>query len=413
MSSRLVRIQLVVFALVALLGIVYVGAKYVRLDKLLGFGEYMVYVDLDDSGGIFTNAEVTYRGVPVGRVGDLSLTEDGVRVQLRLDSGGPDIAASSRAVVANRSAIGEQFVDLQPDTVDAPFLEDGSIITDTEIPVPIETVLMSVDGLVQSVPLEPLRIVVTELGSALDGRGEDIGRLADSLSTLTEAGLEALPQTVTLIRDTRTVLDTQSDQASSIRQFSNDLDLVTAQLRSSDPDLRAIIDNGTPASDELGALVAEGGPALTKNLENLAALASSLAPQAIALQPLLTFLPGIAAGASTIAPGDGTVHQGLVLETNNPPTCTIGYEGTYEILKQMKAEDPNFDDTQQDFPFNTNANCNVPQGSVTGVRSANRIVYADPATSQPWDMTPKVDPDKLDLNPIATQLAPLVGVTPR
>ena len=42
-----------------------------------------------------------------------------------------------------------------------------------------------------------------------------------------------------------------------------------------------------------------------------------------------------------------------------------------------------------------------------------RVVYADPDTIQPWDFKPKVDPDKLNLNPIATQLAPLLGVTPK
>jgi phospholipid/cholesterol/gamma-HCH transport system substrate-binding protein len=29
---------------------------------------------------------------------------------------------------------------------------------------------------------------------------------------------------------------------------------------------------------------------------------------------------------------------------------------------------------------------------------------------QPWDNTPKKDPDKLNLNPIATQLAGLLGI---
>lgn len=80
----------------------------------------------------------------------------------------------------------------------------------------------------------------------------------------------------------------------------------------------------------------------------------------------------------------------------------------------MKRQDPNFDDTQQDFPYNTKANCDAPpQGSVTGVRSADRIVFADPDTIQPWDFKPKVMPDTLNLNPIATQLAPLLGVTPK
>lgn len=415
MRSKVVKFQLVAFIVVAVLGLTYVGAKYVRLDNLLGFGQYSVDAQFTDGGGIFTNAEVTYRGVPVGRVGEMSLTADGLIVELKLDSSGPDIPASAKAVVANRSAIGEQYVDLRPDTDQGPFLEDGSVITNdhTDIPIPVNEVLMSVDGLVKSVPVEDLRVVVQELGTALDGKGDSLKQLADSLSTLTQAGVEHLPQTLSLIRDSRTVLDTQSEQSSAIREFSAGLEAVTAQLRSSDPDLRLLIDNGIPASREVGQLVTDAGPGLTTDLTNLAAFGRTLAPQAMALQPLLIFLPGLAAGASTIAPGDGTVHQGLVLETNRPPPCTIGYEGTYEILEEMKRKDPNFDDTQQYFPFNTEASCDVPQGSVTGVRSASRIQFADPAIPQPWDNKPKVDPDKLNLNPIATQLAPLLGVTPK
>ncbi|AOW94889.1 mammalian cell entry protein [Rhodococcus sp. WMMA185] len=394
---------------------VYVGGKYVRLDNLLGFGEYDVNAQFKDSGGIFTNAEVTYRGVPVGRVGDLSLTPTGVNVQLKISNSWSEIPASAKAVVANRSAIGEQYVDLQPDNDEGPFLRDGSEIEEgnTFTPVPVEQLLMATDTLVKSVPIDPLRTVVTELGAAFDGKGDDLQTLADSLSALSRDGLDVLPETLSLIGDSETVLATQTDQSSAIAQFSSDLDAVAAQLRSSDPDIRSIIDQGTPASDEIGRLVSETGPSLTTDLTNLAAVAEELGPRAVALRPLLIFLPAIAGAAGTVAPGDGTVHQGIVLETNNPPSCTIGYEKTYEILAEMKRQDPNFDDTQQDFPFNTEASCDVPQGSVTGVRSADRIVFADPDTIQPWDFKPKVMPDTLNLNPIATQLAPLLGVTPK
>lgn len=103
-TSRLViRWQLIGFVLVAVMGLVYVGANYVRLDNLLGFGEYTVNLELETSGGIFTNAEIAYRGVPVGRVGDMSLAADGVVVESRIDKSAPDIPASAKAVVANRS----------------------------------------------------------------------------------------------------------------------------------------------------------------------------------------------------------------------------------------------------------------------------------------------------------------------
>ncbi|MGK2240056.1 MAG: phospholipid/cholesterol/gamma-HCH transport system substrate-binding protein, partial [Rhodococcus sp. (in: high G+C Gram-positive bacteria)] len=197
------------------------------------------------------------------------------------------------------------------------------------------------------------------------------------------------------------------------KQFSTDLDALTAQLRTSDPDIRRVIDNGIPASEQVGSLVTEAGPALTTNLSNLSAVAAAAAPTLPSLQPFLLFLPALAGAAPTVAPGDGTVHLGLVLETNNPLSCTVGYEGTMAILDEMKRKDPNFDDTTQNFPLNTAANCQAPQGSETGVRSANRIAFADPNTSQPWDGKPKVDPDKLNLNPIATQLAPMLGATPK
>ncbi|MEE2031922.1 MlaD family protein [Rhodococcus chondri] len=415
MRSRLVKVQLVLFLVIAVAGVVFVGARYVRLDNLMGFGQYTVDARFPNSGGVFSNAEVTYRGVPVGRVGNLSLTSDGVNVELKLDNGGPPIPASARAVVANRSAIGEQYVDLRPPNAEGPFLGEGSVIESTadDIPVAVEDLLLSANGLVHSVPTDALRTVVTELGTAFDGRGDDLQVLVDSLEGLSESGVQYLPQTVALIRDSRTVLDTQSEQSSAIQQFSSDLDLVTAQLRDSDPDLRRLIDTGTQAGDQLTQLVADSGPGLTANLTHLAAFGEKLAPQALALQPLLAFLPAVAGSSPTVAPGDGTVKQGIVLETNNPPSCTVGYEGTYAILDEMQAQNPHFDDTQQDFPLNTNASCEVPQGSVTGVRSANRIVFGDPATIQPWDFIPKKDPDKLNLNPIATQLAPLLGVTPK
>jgi phospholipid/cholesterol/gamma-HCH transport system substrate-binding protein len=413
--SKLVSTQLILFVVIAVLGLVYVGAKYVRVDQLFGFGQYTVTGQFADSGGIFSNAEVTYRGIPVGRVGELKLTEQGVDVELKLEKSAPDVPADTIAVVANRSAIGEQYVDLQPRTDQGPFLQDGDVILqdDTSIPTPVESLLKNVKTLADSVPVDDLHTVVTELGTGFAGTGDSLQQLVTSLDSFSEDGLANLPQTLTLIRDSRVVLDTQSEQSSSIQQFSSDLDLVTAQLRSSDPDIRRLIDNGLPASDQVGALVDQAGPGLTTNLTNLAGVTSALSPRTFALRPLLQFLPALAQGANSASPGDGTIHFGIALEVNNPPSCTQGYEGTQAILDAEYAKNPDFDPTQQDFPLNLDANCTVPQGSLTGVRGANSVRFADPQTVQPWDDKPKVAPDPLDLNPIATQLAALLGVTVR
>lgn len=138
MVSRAQRIQLTALIILAVVGISFVGARYARLDALLGFATFTVTAEFSDSGGIFRNAEVTYRGIPVGRVGELSLTDAGIDVDLLIDRDAPAVPADTRAVVANRSAIGEQYVDLQPRSNTEPYLANGSRIglADTGIPTP-------------------------------------------------------------------------------------------------------------------------------------------------------------------------------------------------------------------------------------------------------------------------------------
>lgn len=130
--------------------------------------------------------------------------------------------------------------------------------------------------------------------------------------------MNTLPQTLTLIRDSRVVLDTQSGQASAIGQFSRNLDKVTAQLRSNDPDLRRLIDTGAAASTELGAFTTESSPAVTANLSALAGVSAALSPRMWALRPVLFLLPALAMGARSVTPGDNTLHLGLVGEVDNP-----------------------------------------------------------------------------------------------
>ena len=72
--------------IITLIGVSYVSAEYVGLTKnCFGSDGCTVHADFPDSGGIFTNAEVTYRGVTVGKVGALHLIRNGVRVDLELD----------------------------------------------------------------------------------------------------------------------------------------------------------------------------------------------------------------------------------------------------------------------------------------------------------------------------------------
>ena len=413
MITRFIKIQLIVFAVIGVLAIVYVGANYARLDRLLGFGTYPVTVEMgDSSGGIFTKSQVTYRGVAVGEVSNMTLTEKGVNVELKLDSRGPKIPASAVAVVSNRSAIGEQFLDLQPTSGSGPYLAKGSVITKYELPPVLQDVMTDVIKLTESVPVEDLTTVVTELGKAFDGQAENMDRLVSALITLAKSGHENLGDTISLIQNSNVVLGTQAAQSDEILSWAKNLELVTATLASADPAVRRILTNGPLTATQLSSFLQENGGDATTLIHQLGETMHTVEPAAFATGATMAMLSALSAGGHSAAPGDGQIHFGIVLETNNPPTCTKGYESTKAIIAEMKRKNPNFDINYDDFPFNKEANCEVEVGNPTSVRGANRAALANPEIPQPWDNLPKKDPDKLNLNPLATQLAWLMGVHP-
>lgn len=364
MITRTVRIQLAAFAALTAVGVSYVGARYTGLvDAVLDRG-YTVRAELADSGGVFEGAEVTYRGVPVGRVGELRLTgRDGVSVDLDVEDGAR-IPADTVAVVANRSAVGEQYVDLQPRGTGGPYLRDGSVIArgDTRVPLPTTDVVLSLDRLVNSVGKKDLRITVDELGKAFAGTGPELARLVDSGNSLVESASESLPQTVALIEDSRKVLGTQAEQGSAIRSFSRDLAALTAELKSSDGDIRRLVGAGAPAAQEVDALLTETRPHLPVLLGNLISGGQITVARLPGVEQALVTFPVVVAGSYTVIPGDGTTHFGMVANADDPPACRQGY-GT-------QRRDPS--DTA-DRPANTGAHCSAPRGGPTSVRGAQNV----------------------------------------
>src|SRR3546814_12241390 len=82
MITKRTKIQLVIFVVITLVGVTFVGARYARLDRLFYDATYTVTAHFKDSGGIFSVAEVSSLGATIGRVGALVLTEEGVAVNL-------------------------------------------------------------------------------------------------------------------------------------------------------------------------------------------------------------------------------------------------------------------------------------------------------------------------------------------
>ncbi|MFT4298605.1 MAG: MlaD family protein [Aeromicrobium sp.] len=306
MITRLTKIQLLAFVIVTLFGVSLVGARYAQLDRLFVDRTYDVSVDLEDSGGIFAGAEVTYRGIAVGNVEELTFTDDGVRATLSIENSAPKIPANSHAVVANKSAIGEQYLDLRPEDSGAPYLKSGSKIAveNTQVPLDTKTLLVDLNTFVGSVDTDDLHTVVTELGTAFDGAGPALTQILDSTAVVVSQAQDNIDVTRSLIHSSSTVLQTQVDMGSQIQSFSSDLALFTDTLVDSDGDLRALLDEGTGAAATVNAVVSENSADLSSVLANLNGPVRIVDENVAGMQALFFLYPMLVQGTFTVATPD-------------------------------------------------------------------------------------------------------------
>jgi phospholipid/cholesterol/gamma-HCH transport system substrate-binding protein len=384
MLTRRVRLQLIAFFVIAIVAIVYAAFRFTDLGRVFGADGYTVKMNLEESGGIFTNAEVTYRGYNVGRVGEIHLTEEGIQVDLNIDPDAPDIPSDLDAVVANRSAVGEQYVDLRPRANAGPYLSGASVIAAdrTVTPVSTDTVIRDLDSLASSVPTDSLRTVVDELDRAFAGTGDDLQVLLDSTRDFTSMAQQHLPQTIALIQDGGTVLDTQNAQAGNITSFANDLNLLAEQLKTSDPDLRRLIAEGPKVASQVTNLLAESGPGLGVTVANLLTTSDILRARKDGLEYTFVAYPLFsAAGQGLLADDPGQVHLGLALNLFNPPPCTAGYEQTQRRNGNETTPSP-------ETPAQTY--CAEPPGSPINVRGSANAPYGGKPVAQDQPATPPV-----------------------
>jgi phospholipid/cholesterol/gamma-HCH transport system substrate-binding protein len=371
---RTIKIQLVAFVVLSVLGIFYVGSRYVGFH--FGGGPFTVKLMLADTGGIFTNAEVTERGVAVGKVGKIHLPQGGqgdVQVDLLIDQGKKIPKTDIHATIANLSAVGEQYVDLEPQEdlgADTPVLGAGDTIpaSATTIPLDDATILVDLDRLVNSVDREHLATMIDELGKGFQDIGPSLQALIDNGNALTRSAIETLPQQLKLIDDGRTVLDTQNAVASEFKSWAASFASFSAQLRASDPALRGVLDSGVAASKQLKDLLTSNEDVLPVLLGNLITFNQIQAVRLPYVRATLELFPPQVAGGFYVTPGDGTAHFGMVNDNNSPP-CTTGYSST-------KLRGNNDDgQTQSDWggPANLDAYCQAPKDGSTDNRGSRMV----------------------------------------
>jgi phospholipid/cholesterol/gamma-HCH transport system substrate-binding protein len=105
---RVIRLGVITLVLMAL-----VSAATFNLGKFPGFRGTTYYAEFSDASGIHKGNIVQVGGIRAGRVTDVTLDGDRVKVKFEIE-GDVEFGDESKASIEVLNLLGEKFLDLQP-----------------------------------------------------------------------------------------------------------------------------------------------------------------------------------------------------------------------------------------------------------------------------------------------------------
>lgn len=366
MIDRLTRIQLTIFAIVTVLTVGAISIFYLRLPEAVGIGAYDVSANFTAAGGLYQNANVTYRGVTVGRVESVGLTDDGVVAKMRLDSGTP-VPENVTATVKSVSAVGEQYIDLVPPEQAAPgTLRNGAVIPvdRTAIGQDIYGMLQEADALISSVRDTRLQDLLDETFKAFNGSGPELARLIQSARLLVDEANANFDQTSSLIDQAGPFLEAQLRSGDDIRSMADGLARLTTEVANADPQLRSTLQTvpgTTEVANETFAGIRPTFPVLAANLANFGRIGVIYRKS---LEHSLVVFPALLAALNTVGtglPADEGGKLDFKINLGDGPPCSVGFIPPTQIRSPA-------DTTLRELP--TDMYCKTPQNDPSVVRGA-------------------------------------------
>jgi phospholipid/cholesterol/gamma-HCH transport system substrate-binding protein len=375
--SRSVWTQLAILGAITVVAVGVMAFGFVNVPALLGIGRYTVTVDLPASGGLYPTSVVTYRGTEIGRVESIDVNRTGVRAVLKLNSD-TAIPSDVSAAVHSRSAVGEQFLELTPQTHAAgdsvPKLQDGANISVDKVRIPpdIGNLLDATNKALQAIPQDNLKTVVDEAAKAVGGLGPELSRIVDGSTSLAIEAGKAKDSFTTLIDQFPAVANSQVQTSDSIATWAARTASITGQLKAQDQAFGDLLNVGGPALNEGKALLDRVAPALPVLLANLVSLGDIAVTYRNDIEQMLVLYPQGTAVMSAIALADSGVKQayrGIYLDfnlnLNTPPPCNTGF---LPVRQQRSPSDQDYPDRPAGELY-----CRVPQDSDLNVRGVRNI----------------------------------------
>ncbi|HJN78295.1 MAG TPA: MlaD family protein [Myxococcota bacterium] len=233
------------------------GFMAIKVGAIGSLGERITVVAVfDDAAGLKQGAAVTVAGVEVGRVESLEVDFDTARVTLTVDPAAEireDVVVAMRA----RSVLGEKYLEILPQSREAPLLQDGAVITETHGQYEIDQFVTGLEPLVQSLDPAEIDAMLQPLVTAMKEDPERPARMLNDLEATLANLREASEEAPALVREARATMAEVRATSSEARGAVARADAVLADVEEATAELPGTMERIPGLLDDAQATLAD------------------------------------------------------------------------------------------------------------------------------------------------------------
>lgn len=282
-------------------------------------------------------SDVKMRGLHIGSVSDIEVTDEGSELTLRLTPGQAELVPSNvSARFLPKTLFGERFVALEiPENTSSRSLSDGDVITQdqTTDAIELEQALDNLLPVLQAVQPEKLSSTLTAISTALEGRGEPLGQTLSEVASYVGDLNPHLPELQENVRELADFSEELSESAPDLITSLDNMRTTSDTVVEKQEELETLYKGFTDASMDLEAFI-------ETNADNIIGLGETARPTAELLAEYAPEYPCFLGQISDVLPrvdeafGKGTskpgLHATLEITTNRGPYKPGEDEPEYE-----------------------------------------------------------------------------------
>lgn len=254
--------------------------------------------DFADTTGVYVGNEVTYLGVPIGKVTEIKPRGTTMRIQMRVTDPEIKLPRDAGAQILQSALLTDRHVELGPAYTGGPQLADGAVIDSkhTRSPMNLNEVSTSIDDLVQALNQTApggadVGDLVHNAAVAFEGNGAALHQvLASGQESLQSLNLKA-PELLQLTEDLQSLATALNQREVRIRRLTNNLTDASDVFAAQSQDLRTTLTSLTQLSDSVNSFITNNRKLLAQNLAGAGTIAQTVRNRQASLEETFNTMP--------------------------------------------------------------------------------------------------------------------------